>query len=139
MGEMWARESPAHRTPPVLSVPACTVLAMDEEELRRQLEFTMRVQSLRTVYHWAIGEVIQLRLAFTDAPQIEVVEDVPTDTVTLRLGDDTLTLHPGHSHAEDQATMRAWIRERVDVTLLEPGPHHGPGVRYWRGVARSLI
>lgn len=139
MGEMWARESPAHRTPPVLSVPACTVLAMDEEELRRQLEFTMRVQALRTVYHWAIGEAIQLRLAYIDAPQIEVGEDLPTDTVTLRLGDDVLTLRPGQSHEEDRATVREWIRERVDVTRLTRGTHQGPGVAYWRSVGRGLI
>lgn len=110
---------------------------MDEEELRRQLEFTMRVQALRTVYHWAIGEVIQLRLAYIDAPQIMVGEDLPTDTVTLRLGDDALTLHPGRSHAEDRATVREWIRERVDVTRLTRGTHQGPGVAYWRGAGRG--
>lgn len=51
--EKWAWESLAHRTPRALSVPGCTVLAMSEEQLRRQLEVTMRVQALRTVYHWA--------------------------------------------------------------------------------------
>lgn len=106
--------------------------------MREQLAFSMRVQALQTVYHWAIGEVIQLRLAFTDAPQIEVVEDMPTDTVTLRLGDDTLTLRPGQSHAEGRETVRAWIRERVDVTALRLGPHQGSGVAYWRRVGRGL-
>lgn len=107
--------------------------------MRERLAFSMRVQSLRAVYHWAIGEVIQLRLAFTDAPQIEVVEDVPTDTVTLRLGDDVLTLRPGRSHEEDRDTVREWIRERVDVTRLTRGTHQGPGVAYWRSVGRGLI
>ena len=112
---------------------------MDEEEFQAQLEFTMRVQELRTVYHWALGERIQLRLAFPDAPDITVTEHLPTNTVLMRLGDDTLTLHPGRSHAEDQATMRSWIRERVDVTRLKMGAHKGPGVTYWRQVGRGLI
>lgn len=103
--------------------------------MRAQLDFSMRVQALRTVYHWAIGEVIQLRLAYSDAPQIGVVEDLGTDTVTLTLGHATLTLRPGRSHAEDRETVREWIRERVDVTRLTPGSHRGPGVTYWRGLA----
>lgn len=114
------------------------MLPLMDEAMREQLAFSMRVQALQTVYHWALGEVIQLRLAFIDAPQIEVVEDVPTDTVTLRLGDDTLTLRPGQSHAEGRETMRAWIRERVDVTALKLGPHQGSGVAYWRRVGRGL-
>lgn len=105
--------------------------------MREKLAFSMRVQALRTVYHWSIGEAIQLRLAYPDAPQIEVVEDVPTDTVTLRLGDDVLTLRPGRSHEEVRATVREWIRERVDVTRLTPGSHRGPGVAYWRGAGRT--
>jgi len=110
-----------------------------DEVMRERLSFSMRVQALRTVYHWAIGETIQLRLAYTDAPQIEVGEDLPTDTVALRLGDDTLTLRPGRSHAEDRDTVREWIRERVDVTRLTRGTHQGPGVAYWRSVGRGLI
>lgn len=109
------------------------------EVMRERLAFAMRVQALRTVYHWAIGETIQLRLAYPDAPQIEVGEDLPANNVTLRLGDDVLTLRPGRSHEEDRATVRAWIRERVDVTRLKPGAHKGPGVAYWRGVGRGLI
>ena len=50
------------------------MLPLMDEVMRGRLAFSMRVQSLRTVYHWAIGEAIQLRLAFIDAPQIEVVE-----------------------------------------------------------------
>ena len=107
--------------------------------MREQLAFSMRLQSLRTVYHWAIGEVIQLRLAYIDAPQIEVGEDLPSDSVTMRLGADTLTLRPGRSHSEDRETVRAWIRERVDVTRLTRGTHQGPGVAYWRSVGRGLI
>ena len=108
-----------------------------DEVMRERLAFSMRVQSLRTVYHWAIGETIQLRLAYPDAPQIEVVEDLPTNTVTLRLGDDVLTLRPGRSHEEDRATVREWIRERVDVTRLTRGPRRGPGAAYWRGAGRG--
>ena len=113
------------------------MLPLMDEVMREQLAFSMRVQALRTVYHWAIGETIQLRLAYTDAPQIEVVEDLPTDTVTLRLGDDVLTLRPGRSHEEDRATVREWIRERVDVTRLTRGPRRGPGAAYWRGAGRT--
>lgn len=121
-----------------LSVAAGTVPLMDEV-MRERLAFSMRVQELRTVYHWAIGEVIQLRLAYIDAPQIEVGEDLPANNVTLRLGEDTLTLRPGQSHEENRATVREWIRERVDVTRLTRGTHQGPGVAYWRSVGRGLI
>ena len=113
------------------------MLPFMDEVMRERLAFSMRVQALRTVYHWAIGETMQQRLAYPDAPQIEVGEDLPTDTVTLRLGDDVLTLRPGRSHEEDRATVREWIRERVDVTRLTRGPHQGPGVAYWRGAGRT--
>lgn len=118
-----------------MSVLASTVPAMDEA-LRGHLDFALRVQVLRAVYHRALGEAIQLRLAFRDAPEIDVTEDLDTDSVTLRLGEGTLTLHPGQEHAEDRETIREWIRERVDVTRLTRGSHHGPGVRYWRSKRR---
>jgi hypothetical protein len=106
-----------------------------DDEMREKLDFSMRVQVLGTLYHWACGEVIQFRLAFRHAPEIDVSEDLATDNVTQSHGDQSLTLRPGRSHEEDRTVIRAWIEEHVDVSRLKLSKRHSAGLSYWRGRA----
>lgn len=105
--------------------------------MRRHLEFSMRVQFLRAVYHRAMGEAILFRLAFTDAPEFAVTEDLDAACVTVRMEDrdDTLTLPAGREYAEDVARIREWIEGQVDVSRLTLGKRHTTALAYWRSRA----
>lgn len=109
------------------SVRPVTVPRMDHET-RVKLDFSTRVQVLHGLYHQACGEAIQFRLAFRDAPEIDVTEDLAT-----------LVLRPGSPGEQDRATIRAWIEERVDVSRLRLSRRHSAALLYWRGAGDAMV
>jgi hypothetical protein len=78
--------------------------------------------------------VIRLRLAHTDAPEFTVGEHHDTTTASLVMdgSPDTLVLGLGSERADDQATVREWIEQRVDISRLTRSKHPRRAQSYWR-------
>lgn len=104
---------------------------MEPDELHERLEYTRRIERVRSTYHWVIGEAIRFRLAFTDAPEIFASEDIASGTVTARLGNAELTLVAGGNYQSDTSAIRAWIESLVDLNRLSRSKHRAPGASYW--------
>lgn len=102
--------------------------------MRRLMEFSMRVQYLRAVYHRAMGETILFRLTFTDAPEFTVAEDLQAGVVTISSPhfEGVLTLRTGRDYADDIATIREWIEQHVDISRLTLRKRTTTAGTYWR-------
>lgn len=58
-------------------------VGMDPAEIRRHMEFSMRVQLVRSAYHRAMGEVVLFQLTFEDEPEFVLTEDLGAGSVTV--------------------------------------------------------